>query len=301
MIKNKIMTRQLKTLTIVILLALSFNPYVDAQNKPIRIIMIGAHPDDCDQDGGGTAILLASLGHAVKFVSVTNGDAGHQTIGGGPLAQRRLAEAKEAGKRFGVEYDVLSNHDGELIPSLDVRLQIIRKIREWNADIVIAPRPNDYHPDHRYTGILVQDAAYMVGVPNVASDTPPLKKNPVFLYFQDFFQRPNLFRPDIAIDISPVFEKKIHALDAHESQFYEWLPWIGGYSDKVPADKNERKKWLATNRTVKITPEVLLSLEKWYGKENAGRIRHAEAFEICEYGSRPDDAEIRRLFPVLPK
>src|SRR5262245_17138070 len=237
-----------------------------AQNAPLRIIMIGAHPDDCDQDGGGTAILFASLGHAVKVASVTNGDAGHQTQGGGALAKRRTAEAKEAGKRFGVEYDVLDNHDGELLPSLQVRLQVIRKIREWNADIVIAPRPNDYHPDHRYTGVLVQDAAYMVAVPNVAADTPPLKKNPVFLYFQDFFQRPNAFRPDIAVDISSVFAQKIHALDAHTSQVYEWLPWIGGYLDQVPSDISKREQWLATNRAVRITPEVRTSLEKWYGK-----------------------------------
>src|SRR5690606_26156596 len=188
--------------------------------RPLRIIMIGAHPDDCDQDGGGTAILFSRMGHAVKFVSVTNGDAGHQSQGGGVLAKRRMAEAKEAGKRFGVEYEVLDNHDGALLPTLDVRLQIIRKIREWNADVVIAPRPNDYHPDHRYTGVLVQDAAYMVAVPNVAADTSPLDTHPVFLYFQDHFQRPNPFRPDIAIDITPVFSQKIHALDAHVSQFY---------------------------------------------------------------------------------
>ena len=174
--------------------------------------MIGAHPDDCDGDGGGTAILLASMGYAVKFVSVTNGDAGHQSMGGGALAKRRMAEAKEAGKRFGVEYEVLDNHDGELLPTLQVRLQIIRKIREWNADVVIAPRPNDYHPDHRYTGVLVQDAAYMVTVPNVAPDVPPLRKNPVFLYFEDRFQRPNPFRPDIAVDITSVIDKKVNAL-----------------------------------------------------------------------------------------
>lgn len=266
----------------------------------LRVIMIGAHPDDCDQDGGGTAILFASLGYAVKFVSVTNGDAGHQSSGGGALAKRRIAEATEAGKRFGVEYDVLDNHDGELIPSLDVRLQLIRKIREWNADIVIAPRPNDYHPDHRYTGILVQDAAYMVAVPNVAADTPPLKKNPVFLYFQDFFQRPNPFRPDIAVDISAVFNQKIHALDAHESQVYEWLPWIGGYSEQVPADRKEREKWLASNRAVRLTPEVRTSLEKWYGKDRASKAIHAEAFEICEYGTQPNDEQILKLFPMLP-
>jgi LmbE family N-acetylglucosaminyl deacetylase len=284
------------TLLLMATLALALTGH--AQNNSLRIIMIGAHPDDCDQDAGGTAILFAKMGYAVKFVSVTNGDAGHQDIGGGALANRRLAEAKEAGKRFGVEYDVLHNHDGELVPSLDVRLQVIRKIREWNADVVIAPRPNDYHPDHRYTGVLVQDAAYMVGVPNIASDTPPLKKNPVFLYFQDFFQRPNPFRPDVAIDITSSFEQKIHALDAHESQFYEWLPWIGGYSAEVPADKNDRKKWLATNRTTRITPEVRKSLEKWYGTRGA-QIQYAEAFEICEYGTQPTDEEIKRLFPML--
>lgn len=286
-------------LLFLIFFSISFSAFT--QTNPIRVIMIGAHPDDCDQDGGGTAILLSKLGYAVKFVSVTNGDAGHQSMGGGMLAKRRFAEAQEAGKRFGVTYDVLDNHDGELVPSLDVRLQVIRKIREWNADIVIAPRPNDYHPDHRYTGVLVQDAAYMVAVPNVAADTPPLKKNPVFLYFQDFFQRPNLFRPDIAIDITSVFDQKIHAMDAHESQMYEWLPWIGGYADKVPKDKSQHEKWLASNRAVKITPEVRASLEKWYGKEAAAKVVHAEAFEICEYGAQPGEVDIRRLFPMLVK
>lgn len=276
-----------------------FHKAYSQETPKLRIIMIGAHPDDCDQDGGGTAILFAKLGHAVKFVSVTNGDAGHQTEGGGVLAKRRKAEAEEAGKRFGVAYDVLDNHDGELVPSLDVRLQIIRKIREWNADIVIAPRPNDYHPDHRYTGVLVQDAAYMVGVPNVAPHVPPLKKNPVFLYFQDGFQRPNPFRPDIAIDITSAFDQKVNALDAHKSQFYEWLPWIGGYAKDVPQSDADRKKWLAQNRAVRINADMRKSLEKWYGKDYADKVQHAECFEVCEYGTQPNEEEIRRLFPML--
>lgn len=268
-------------------------------SDPVRIIMIGAHPDDCDLKGGGTAALLASMGHAVKFVSVTNGDAGHQTMKGKALARRRLAEAQEAGKRFGVAYDVLDNHDGQLLPNLDARLQIIRKIREWNADVVIAPRPNDYHPDHRYTGVLVQDAAYLVAVPNVAPETPRLEKNPVFLYFQDHFQRPNPFRPDVAIDISAVYPQKVHALGAHESQFYEWLPWIAGYLDQVPADKSKREQWLSELRAVKLTPEVRTSLAKWYGQESAAQVQHAEAFEVCEYGARPSDEDLRRIFPML--
>jgi LmbE family N-acetylglucosaminyl deacetylase len=267
----------------------------------VRIIMIGAHPDDCDEDGGGTAALFAQMGYAVKFVSVTNGDAGHQTLKGAELAKRRFAEAQEAGKRLGVTYDVLNNHDGQLLPTLEVRLALIRKIREWNADVVIAPRPNDYHPDHRYTGVLVQDAAYMVSVPNIAPDVPALKKNPVFLYYQDHFQRPNPFRPDIAVDITSVYDKKISGLDAHESQMYEWLPWIGHYLDQVPKDKTERIKWLAKERAVTITPEVRTSLEKWYGKDKAAQVKQAEAFEICEYGTQPDDETIKKLFPMLGK
>jgi LmbE family N-acetylglucosaminyl deacetylase len=267
----------------------------------MRIIMLGAHPDDCDGDGGGTAILLASMGYAVKFVSVTNGDAGHQTQGGGALAKRRMAEAKEAGKRFGVTYDVLDNHDGELLPSLDVRLQIIRKIREWKADVVIAPRPNDYHPDHRYTGVLVQDAAYMVAVPNVTPDVAPLAKNPVFLYFEDRFQRPNPFRPDITIDISSVIEKKVHALAAHESQYFEWLPWIGGYADDVPKDRTQWEAWLLKRQSRDITPALKTSLEQWYGAEKAAKVKYVEAFEICEYGKQPTPVEIRQIFPMLLK
>ena len=273
---------------------------VQAQDTgKLRIIMLGAHPDDCDQDGGGTAILFAKMGYAVKFVSVTNGDAGHQTMKGTALAKRRLAEAQEAGKRFGVQYDVLNNHDGQLLPTLEVRLQVIKKIREWNADIVIAPRPNDYHPDHRYTGVLIQDAAYMVAVPNVAPEVPALTKNPVFLYFQDGFQRPNPFRPDIAIDISNVFTQKIHAMDAHTSQMYEWLPWIGHYLQEVPKEISGREEWLAKIREVKIIPEVRSSLQKWYGSERAAQVKHAEAFEICEYGEQPNDEEKKRLFPML--
>jgi len=277
---------------------LAFAVSLFAQEK-VRVIAFGAHPDDCDIGASGLAATLAKAGHAVKFVSVTNGDAGHQTLGGGALARRRYAETQEVAKRLGITYDVLNNHDGELMPTLEVRLQVIRKIREWNADIVIAPRPNDYHPDHRYTGVLVQDAAYMVVVPNVAPDTPPLRKNPVFLYYQDRFQKPAPFRPDIVVDITPVFSTKIRALDAHESQFYEWLPWVDGMLDQVPKDKDARLTWLAKARTRVMSPAVKASLEKWYGPAYASSVQHYEAFEICEYGKQPTEADIRRMFPFL--
>lgn len=272
-----------------------------AQDRPLQIIMIGAHPDDCDIKSGGTAALFVAMGHHVKFLSVTNGDAGHQSEGGGMLAKRRIAETKEVAKRLGVSYDVLDNHDGELLPTLEIRLQIIRKIREWNADVVFAPRSNDYHPDHRYTGVLVQDAAFMVGVPNIAPDTPPVRKNPVFLYFQDNFKKPNPFQPDIAVDITPVISKKIDGLDAHQSQFYEWLPWIGNYEAEVPKDKKAQREYLLSKRVTKVNADVKKSLEKWYGKSRSEQIQYAEAFEICEYGTQPTEADIRKLFPMLGK
>ena len=274
--------------------------FIIAQEKS-RIIVIGAHPDDCDSDAGGLAALLAEMGHAVKFVAVTNGDAGHHKIQGKALAERRYAETQEVAKRLGVAYDVLDNHDGMLLPNLEVRLQIIRKIREWNADVVIAPRPNDYHPDHRYTGVLVQDAAYMVAVPNIAYDVPALRKNPVFLYTRDNFQRPNPFRPDIAVDITAVYKKKISGLDAHVSQFYEWMPWIGHYEKEVPAGKEERFQWLMKRYEETIKPEFRASLVKWYGEEKAKQVKYVEAFEICEYGAQPTEEDIRRLFPMLRK
>jgi len=271
------------------------------QDKPLKIMMIGAHPDDCDIKAGGTAALYVSLGHQVKFLSITNGDAGHMEQGGGILSKRRYLETQEVAKRLGIQYDVLDNHDGELLPTLEIRLDVIRKIREWDADVVISHRTNDYHPDHRYTGILVQDAAFMVGVPNIAADTPPLRKNPVFLYYQDNFKKPNPFEPTIVVDITTVIDQKIDALDAHVSQFYEWLPWIANDPDSIPKDSKERKIWLKQKRTMAPNPIVLQVLEQWYGKENASKVKFAEAFELCEYVSQPSIAEIKRLFPMIPQ
>lgn len=280
-----------------ILLSLFLNIY--AQEDKLNIVVIGAHPDDPDVVVGGTAIKFSKLGHNVLFVSLTNGDAGHFNSGGGALAKIRRAEAEEAGRRFGVTYKVLDNHDGELMPDLYVRLEVIRIIRKWNADVVITHRPNDYHPDHRNTAILVQDAAYMVIVPNVAPDTPPLKKNPVFLFVEDNFQKPNPFQPDIAIDISDVIDEKIYGIAAHKSQFFEWLPWLDGELNSLPQSEEGRLEWLKSIWMQPLKPEVKQSLIKWYGEEKSKKIKVAEAFEICEFGRYPNDNEIKHLFPML--
>ncbi len=266
----------------------------------IRVIAFGAHPDDCDIKAGGLAAKYAEAGHKVKFVSVTNGDVGHHEISGGELARRRRAEAVESGRRLGIEYEVLDNHDGELTPNLKVREQIIRQIRAWNADVVLAPRPNDYHPDHRYTGVLVQDASYMVTVPNLLTDTPATRKNPVFLYYSDRFQLPDPFRPDIVVAIDDVIEKKYRALDAHVSQFYEWLAWHAGVLDEVPKDPAKRLDWLKANRSQTISDAWREAARKRYGAA-ADQIKHAEAFQITEYGSQPNEERLRELIPFFPK
>lgn len=288
---------------LVLAITMGFTTYAQDSNKePLRIIAFGAHPDDCDSKFGGTAALYAKLGHKVKFVALTNGDAGHQNMGGGVLGKRRREEAKNAGKILGVEYDVLDNHDAELIPTLQVRHQVIRKIREWNADIVLGLRPNDYHPDHRNAGILVQDAAYLVIVPNVTPDTPPLEKNPIFLYMQDGFQKPYPFSKDIAVVIDDVLDQKQRAFAAHESQVFEWMPWTMGMKEsEIPKDKAARMEWMKKVylKEKKMDEKGLQALKKWYPNVDTSKTKHVEFFEICEYGKQPTDEEIKYFFPML--
>jgi len=270
--------------------------------KTYRVIVFGAHPDDCELGAGGTAARWVRAGFAVKFVSLTNGDIGHHETAGAFLARRRLAEVKKADEILGVATQVLDNHDGELMPTLENRRAVTRLIRDWKADVVIAPRPNDYHPDHRYTGVLVQDAAYMVTVPSFCPDVPALADNPVFLYVHDSFQKPNPFSPDVVVPIDSVMDRKFEALDAIESQFYEWLPWIDHYLNEVPKDKDARKAWFrkqVERRYSVLADEYRPKLAELLGPDRAQAVKLVEAFEICEYGRRPSKAELPRIFPFF--
>jgi N-acetylglucosamine malate deacetylase 1 len=274
----------------------------EQQAHPLQIIVFGAHPDDCELEAAGTAARWAGLGHKVKFVSVTNGDIGHHEIAGAFLARRRSAEVKRCAEILGIESDVLDIHDGELLPTLENRRLITRKIREWKADVVISHRPNDYHPDHRYTGILVQDAAFMVIVPSFCPDVPALRKNPVFLYTEDNFKKPNPFEPDVVVPIDTVLEKKVACIDALESQFYEWNPWLFGYLGEVPKEKDARLEWTrkrAAQHYGHLADRFRSKLIDLLGAENGKAVKYAEAFEVCEYGTQPSPAELRRIFPFF--
>jgi N-acetylglucosamine malate deacetylase 1 len=273
------------------------------EDGKLRIICFGAHPDDCEIQAGGIGAMWARKGHHVKFVSLTNGDIGHWREAGGPLAKRRKAETELADKMLGVTCEILDIHDGELLPTIENRRLVTRLIREWKADIVMGHRPNDYHPDHRYTGVLVQDAAYMVTVPFFCPDVPSLKKNPVFFYYPDVFKKPNPFQADIVISIDSVIEKKLDALDKMESQFYEG--GANGSPELVPnepAKQQERRAQVRgyfENRYKEQADRFRTALSEFYGHDKASSIRFAEAFEICEYGRRPDIAELKVLFPFF--
>lgn len=274
-----------------------------AGDGKLRIICFGAHPDDCELQAGGVGAMWAERGHQVKLVSVTNGDIGHWREAGGPLALRRKREVEAAAKILGTTVQVLDIHDGELEPNLENRRQITRLIRAWRADIVFSPRPNDYHPDHRYTGVLVQDAAFMVGVPFICPDVPPLTRNPVFMYYTDRFQKPNPSTADIAVSIDSVIEKKLDALATMESQFLEGgALGHAGLLPKTPADKPKRVAAVRASQSARylaIADRFRKELKDWYGDAKGAAVKHAEAFEICEYGRRPDKAELRQLFPFF--
>lgn len=282
----------------------SITPLKAEDSTPLRIICFGAHPDDAEYKDGGTAALWAKQGHKVKLVSITNGDIGHFEMAGGTLAQRRTAEVKAAGKILGVETEVLDIHDGELLPTLENRKKIVRVIREWKADIVISHRPWDYHPDHRYAGILVQDAAFMVTVPYFCPDVPRLKKNPVFLYSSDRFQKPYPFRPDVVVAVDNVFDQKLKAVAQLVSQSLEG--GAGGSPERAakvpPADPPElriehiRPSW--SRRQSSEANKYRTELINIYGEEVGKKIKYAEAFELCEYGSRPGKKALLKLFPI---
>jgi LmbE family N-acetylglucosaminyl deacetylase len=267
----------------------------------LRIIFFGAHPDDSEYRGAGVALKWAKLGHHVKFVSTTNGDIGHWQMAGGPLALRRTKEVEEVARRLGVTVEVLDIHDGEIMPTLENRRIFTRLIRQWNADVVITNRPNDYHPDHRYTSILVQDSAYMVTVPFFCPDVAPLKSNPVFLYSADRFQRPNAFRADVAVDISDVIEPTLDALLVMESQIHEG--GANGHAGLYPADpaarqqRHEQVRKSLAQRYAGAANNYREALIKKYGEQKGRQVRYAQAFEVCEYGRQPSAEEMNRIFP----
>ena len=269
---------------------------------PVRVIVFGAHPDDAELKAGGVAALWSQEGAAVKFVAMTNGDIGHFEQSGGPLAQRRAAEVAACADIFGIATEVYDIHDGELMPTLENRRKVVRSIRAWDADIVMGHRRYDYHPDHRYTGELVEDAAVTVVAPFFEALTPGVDRNPVFLHLYDGFQKPYPFQPDLVVGIDEVAEAKWDCIRAMPSQFADADSWQGRYLPNVPEDAEERADYILAymkRRSAAVADKYRDRLVELYGEEKGRAIVHAEAFEVCQYGRQPTEDELKAWFPTF--
>jgi LmbE family N-acetylglucosaminyl deacetylase len=273
-----------------------------AGDDKLRIIAFGAHPDDCELKASGVAALWAAQGHKVKFVSLTNGDIGHFKEAGAPLALRRKAEVEVCAKDLGIETQVIDIHDGELMPTLENRKLVARLIRQWQADIVLFHRPYDYHADHRNVGVLVQDAAVLVAAAFFTPDTAPTKTNPVFLYYSDNFLKPYPFEPTIVVNIDEAAEKKWNCIRAMPSQFADAHSWQGRTLPNVPNEAKGRQEYILDvlkKRNADVADRYRERLIQLYGQEKGGKIKYAEAFELCQYGRQPSIEELKKLFPTF--
>jgi LmbE family N-acetylglucosaminyl deacetylase len=276
-------------------------PPAPATERPLRIIAFGAHPDDAELKAGGMAALWAARGHKVKFVSLTNGDIGHFAMAGGPLARRRAAEVAECARILGIESEVLDIHDGELMPTLENRKTVARLIRQWQADVVLAHRPYDYHADHRYTGVLIDDAAVLVMAPFFTPDTPPTPRNPVILHYSDGFRVPVPFTPSIVAAIDESAERKWRCIEAMPSQFGDRDSWQARTLPGVPEDEGARRAFLLEQvrlRSAAVADQYRDRLIELYGETRGRAVRDAEAFELCQYGRQASAEELRRIFLI---
>ena len=269
-------------------------------DSPLRILVIGAHPDDAELHVGGIMALYRRLGHAVKIISVTDGAAGHHALLPDELRKVRAGELAGSAAVIGAAHECLGFPDGALTTSIEARLAIIRAIRKFTPDLLITHRTNDYHPDHRTVAQLIQDASYMVKVPLVAPDVPALRKDPVVMFMADFFTRPNPFRADVVVDVSNALDDVVRMVDNHVSQVYEWIPYVEGYAAEVPPadDAEARRAWLRgwlSRRPRALAKRHRDELIARYGQRGSN-VEYAEALEESEYATRLTSDLRSRLF-----
>lgn len=269
--------------------------------RPLRIIAFGAHPDDAELKASGVAAMWAARGAKVKFVAMTNGDVGHFAQAGGPLAQRRKKEVAECARILGIENQVLDVHDGELTPSLANRKTVARIIRDWQADIVMGHRRYDYHPDHRYTGVLLDDTAVVVVAPFFVPDTPAVPRNPVYMYYSDGFKKPYPFDPTIVAGIDDTADKKWQCVSAMPSQFGDRDSWQARTRANIPQDDARRAAALLDSvkaGNAAVADQYRDRLVALYGDERGRKIKYAEAFELGQYGRQASLDELKQMFGV---
>ena len=127
---------------------------------------------------------------------------------------------------------------------------------------------------------------------------------PVIAYLADNFQKPIPFQPDVVVGIDAVVERKLDMIHCHASQFYEWLPYNQRIEHQVPRGEQARREWLRRWRfkaDQACADKYRKKLIELYGRRKGSKIRHAEAFEGCEYGAPLNKEAIARLFPFVGK
>ena len=283
----------------------------------MKILMIGAHQDDMEFEGSGFVAMHRALGNEVRVLSMANGCGGHHILTPEETSRVRREESRRVGEMLDLRYDVCDDVDDcTIVADIPSRRRLTRYIREYGPDLIITHRPNDYHTDHRNTGLLVQDASYLLTVPHECPDAPAMRFMPVIMYYEDTFKYPP-FEADVVIDTDEFLEKKLEVADANKSQVYEWLPYT--YGETVPSeeDREGRLAFLRGPSIDGMTDEEILAAPRRgyvlryaktasrhrqkliarYGEERGRRVRTAEAFMISEYGAPLTEEKRRLLFP----
>lgn len=187
----------------------------------MKVLAVGAHPDDIEFLCAGTLAKYKRLGHDVTMAIVTNGEVGSSTIPKAKIAAIRRDEAEASAAVIGAEFHWLGYPDEFLFNNQESRLRFIDLVRQVRPDLIICHDPdNDYHPDHTASGRIVWDTHVMVTVPNITTKHPPCAKIPEIVYM-DTIGGVN-FIPNRYVNISADIEAKRAMLACHKSQ-EQWM------------------------------------------------------------------------------
>lgn len=183
----------------------------------MRVLAIGAHPDDIEIACSGTLAKCIKRGDTVIVCHVSSGSLGHVVIQPDELRLIRANEAKKAGALAGVEEVICAGFDDlEIFDTKEARDKIVDIIKYANPDLIITHDPNDYMPDHTTVSKLVFDASFTATLPNYKSKyKQPAKMVP--LYYMDTLAGVN-FNPTEYVDITEEIDLKLQMLNCHESQ-----------------------------------------------------------------------------------
>jgi LmbE family N-acetylglucosaminyl deacetylase len=186
----------------------------------MRVLAVGAHPDDLEILCGGTLARFVAEGHHVIMAHACWGDKGHGEIPHEQVAGIRDQEARAAAQVIGAEPVVLGFPDCELYVNEQSTVRFVDMIRVAKPDLIITHHPNDYHSDHNAVTKLVLDASFSATLPYYVTDEPPHPIAPP-IFFMETLVGLN-FTPDEYVDISTTIEIKKQAMSKHVSQ----ITWI---------------------------------------------------------------------------